>query len=144
MSIETKTPTPAKTPRARGAIWLAVIVAIGWLIIGSAVGPLAGKLSEVQKNDNASFLPASAESTVVSDEQQKFIENAAFPLLIVVSSPDGQVLTPAQTSQANAFAKAIPSLPVEGGGLVSEYLDPAPIVPIPSEDGKAILINVSS
>ena len=143
MSIETKTPTPAKTPRARGAIWLAVIVAIGWLIIGSAVGPLAGKLSEVQKNDNASFLPASAESTVVSDEQQKFIENAAFPLLIVVSSPDGQVLTPAQTSQANAFAKAIPSLPVEGGGLVSEYLDPAPIVPIPSEDGKAILINVS-
>ncbi len=42
-------------------------MAIGWLLIGSAVGPLSGKLSEVQTNDNASFLPASAESTLVAD-----------------------------------------------------------------------------
>jgi putative drug exporter of the RND superfamily len=49
-------------------MWLAIAVVIGWLAFGSWAGPLSGQLSSVQENDNASFLPASAESTLVAKE----------------------------------------------------------------------------
>lgn len=121
---------------------MAVIVAIAWLLIGSVAGPLSGKLGEVQKNDNASFLPASAESTRVADAQKKFSEKNSLPVLVVVTSPDGQKLTPANAAAAATFAAQIPDLPVEGGTTVGAYLDPMPIVPIPAQDGQALLLNV--
>ena len=42
-----------RTPSARRGVWLAIAVAIGWLLISSWAGPLAGQLSQVQENDNA-------------------------------------------------------------------------------------------
>jgi len=132
----------ARTRTGRKAIWLAVAVAIVWLLIGSVAGPLAGKLSEVQENDNASFLPASAESTLVADEVAAFNENDALPLLVVITRPDGGALTPADFAQAQQFVESIPTLPVVDGGSVEEYLADEPIVPIPAEDGRAILISI--
>lgn len=129
--------------RARGAIWLAIGVAIAWLMLSGAAGPLSGRLSEVQSNDNASFLPASAESTLVANEQAKFSESTSFPILVVVSRPDGGALSPGDLEQANAYAGSIPGLALESGGTVADYLDPGPIIPIPAEDGKAVLISVS-
>ncbi len=132
---------PARTSHGRRAIWLAVAVAVGWLLVGGAVGPLSGKLSEVQTNDNASFLPASAESTLVADEQAAFAEQQSFPGLIVITRPDGGPLDPADLSAAAAFAAQLPGLPV-GDGTVGDFLDAGPIVPIPSQDGQAVLIAV--
>ncbi|MFM8352097.1 MAG: MMPL family transporter, partial [Actinomycetales bacterium] len=129
--------------RARGAIWLAIGVAIAWLLLSGAAGPLSGRLSEVQSNDNASFLPASAESTLVANEQAKFSQSTSFPILVVVSRTDGGALSPEELGQAAAYAESIPSLPLESGGTVADYLDPGPIIPIPAEDGKAVLISVS-
>ncbi len=123
-------------------MWLAIAVAVGWLLIGGVVGPLSGQLSEVQTNDNASFLPASAESTLVADEQAAFAEQQSFPGLVVVTRPDGAALTPEDMAAAAAFAEAIPSLAVGTDGTVADYLAPAPVVPIPSDDGKAVLIAV--
>jgi len=50
--------------------WRAGIAAvlIAWLVLGSLGGPTVGKLSEVQENDNANFLPKQAESTLVANE----------------------------------------------------------------------------
>jgi len=142
MSADTATEKSSTRSKAgRRAVWLAVIVAIGWLLIGSAVGPLSGKLNEVQKNDNASFLPASAESTLVADEVAKFNENQAFPALVVITRPDGGTLTKDDLATATTFAQGIPALPV-ATGTIKDYLDPAPVVPIASQDGKAILISV--
>ena len=133
---------PATRSRSgRRAVWLAVAVAIGWLLIGSVAGPLSGKLSEVSSNDNASFLPASAESTLAANEQAAFSEGDSLPVLIVLTRPDGAALTPDDLAAAAAFAQAIPGLPVEDA-TVADYLDPGPIVPIPSQDGQALLINV--
>ena len=141
-SIDTLTPTPKKPSTGRRAVWIAVLVAIAWLAISGFVGPLAGKLNEVQTNDNASFLPASAESTLVADEQAAFSDNTSFPLLVVITRPDGAAMAAADAATAAAVAAAIPGLPVEGGGTVADYLDPAPIIPFPSQDGNAFLINV--
>ena len=143
MSHGTSTPdaTTARTRTGRRAIWLAIIVAIIWLAIGSFAGPLAGKLSEVQKNDNASFLPASAESTLVSNEVSGFSETQSLPILVVMTKPDGGSLSKDDLAAATTFADGIPALPV-GSATMSAYLDPQPIVPIPSQDGKAVLLNV--
>jgi RND superfamily putative drug exporter len=139
---DTMTETASKrSRRGRGAVWIAVIVAIGWLLIGSAVGPLSGKLNEVQTNDNASFLPASAESTLVADEVAKFNETQSFPALVVITRPDSAALTKEDLAQAATFAQGIPALPV-GSGTIADYLDAGPVVPIPSQDGKAVLIAV--
>ena len=135
-----KQPTE-RTPKARRAVWLAVVVAIAWLVIGSVAGPLSGKLGEVQENDNASFLPASAESTRVAAEQKKFNEQNALPVLVVVSSGSGEALTPAQRKEGAAFAADIPGLPVVGGSKVGDYLNPGALVAIPSQDGQALLIT---
>ncbi len=134
--------TNASTP-GRKAVWLAIGVAVLWLIFGSVAGPLAGKLNEVQTNDNASFLPASAESTLVANEQALFSDDNAFPLLIVITRPDGSALSPSDLAEAATFAGEIPSIEVEPGATIEDFLQPGPIVPIPSQDGKAVLINVS-
>ena len=132
-----------RTPSARKGVWLAIAVAIGWLMISSWAGPLAGQLSQVQENDNAAFLPSSAESTLVAEEQAQFADSTAIPLLVVVSKPDGGQFTAADQQAIGELIQQIPDLQVPDGDQVSAYLDPIPLIPIPSEDGDAVLINVA-
>ncbi|MEL0282267.1 MAG: MMPL family transporter, partial [Actinomycetota bacterium] len=132
-----------RTPSARKGVWLAIAVAIGWLMISSWAGPLAGQLSQVQENDNAAFLPSSAESTLVAEEQAQFADSTAIPLLVVVSKPDGGQFTAADQQAIGELIQQIPDLQVPDGDQVSAYLDPVPLIPIPSEDGDAVLINVA-
>ena len=133
----------SRTSTARKGVWLAIGVAIIWLLISSWAGPLAGSLSQVQENDNAAFLPASAESTLVAEEQVKFADSTAIPLLVVISKPDGGQFTAADQASIGTFVEQIPGLQVPDGGLIADYLDPVPLVPIPSADGDAVLINVA-
>jgi RND superfamily putative drug exporter len=133
----------SRTSTARKGVWLAIGVAIIWLLISSWAGPLAGSLSQVQENDNAAFLPASAESTQVAEEQAKFAESTAIPLLVVISKPGGGQFTAADQASIGAFVEQIPGLQVPDGELIADYLDPVPLVPIPSADGDAVLINVA-
>ncbi|MEC9129594.1 MAG: MMPL family transporter, partial [Actinomycetota bacterium] len=132
-----------RTPSARKGVWLAIVVAICWLMISSWAGPLAGQLSQVQENDNAAFLPSSAESTLVAEEQAQFADSTAIPLLVVVSKPDGGQFTAADQQAIGELIQQIPDLQVPDGDPVSAYLDPVPLIPIPSEDGDAVLINVA-
>ena len=144
--------TPKSTPnskvrsgsrRARIATWIAVGIAIAWLLVGSWAGPLAGSLSQVQENDNSAFLPASAESTLVADEQAGFADSDALPILAVISKPDGGVFTAADQGVVGEFIQGIPFLTLSDGTEVSTYLDPPPLFPIPSEDGEALLISIN-
>ena len=135
-------PSDPRAKRARGGVWIAIAVAVGWLLVSSWAGPLAGQLTQVQENDNAAFLPASAESTLVSEEQAQFADSTAIPLLVVISKPDGGQFTATDQQAIGDFIANIPSLPVEGGAAVQAYLDPQPLAAIPSSDGSAVLINV--
>ncbi len=131
------------TKRGRRALWLAVGAAVVWLMIGSWAGPLAGSLSEVQENDSATFLPASAESTVVSDEQALFADNPAIPILIVITHPDRSPLTASDQSTITQFLSGIPELTLADGSRVGSYLESEQLAPLLSEDGKALLVNIS-
>jgi putative drug exporter of the RND superfamily len=70
---EKATEREPETRRRRPPIlWVFLAGAIALFLLGGAGGSYQGKLSEVQKNDNAAYLPGSAESTKVDKEVQQF------------------------------------------------------------------------
>lgn len=99
-----------------------------------------GKLSQVQTNDAAAFLPSSAESTLAADAAAEFVDTQTLPALVVVAPEDGGDVTPEQLAAVARTADRIPGLPVEGetwGDLLT-----GDVVTIPAQDGRAVLVTV--
>ncbi|MEV5967990.1 MMPL family transporter [Kribbella sp. NPDC051952] len=122
--------------------WRAGIAAvlIAWLVLGALGGPAVGKLSEVQENDNANFLPKQAESTLVANESAKFVDSKALPYFVLIQRESG--ITPADLAKANAFLARVPTLDLGNGKTIGDYLAAPAKTVIPSEDKKALLITV--
>ena len=137
-------PSDRSTLRRLRWILPAVLVLV-WLAIGSIGGPYSGKLSEVQRNDTSSFLPANAESTKVLNEQAAFAAQQTFPAFVLLESDS--TLTPQQLQQFRTFAQTVPNVevPVKGAASqkVGDFLAPGPIAVVPSQDGKAALALVN-
>ncbi len=97
---------PARQPRLpRGVPFFAVIaVAVLALLVGAAGGAYQGKLSEVQKNDNSSYLPASAESTRAANEAAKFNTSQLIPGFVVFHRDSG-LTSQDKTVVAAAFSQ---------------------------------------
>lgn len=100
---------------------------IAWLVIGGAVGPYAGKLNEVIKNDNAAFLPKNAEATLALNAQKKLLgENQ--PVFGTLVFEKSNQLTATEIAAINGFIATVPSVKLPEGTHVSDYLVPAPVV----------------
>ncbi|MFF0682686.1 MMPL family transporter [Streptomyces tendae] len=124
--------TPSRPPRsARRARWLVpVLLLLVWLVVGGALGPYAGKLGEVATNDQASFLPRSAESTRVVDEQKAFQQDETLPVIVVwTADGDGDA---ALTVHQQAATRSVAGL--EGDPGIVGSASPA----LPSDDGEAL------
>ena len=127
---------------------LAILAAIGvWLAIGAVGGQAQGNLSSVQTNDDAAFLPESAESTQAAELGREFTDSETLPALVVSETADGSALTPEQLADVQAFADAIADAPLEGTSgdeprTVGDASVADPVV-VPSEDGQAALVVVS-
>ncbi|MEV4194395.1 MMPL family transporter [Streptomyces toxytricini] len=114
----------------RRALWLVPLaLLVVWLGIGGALGPYAGKLGEVATNDQAAFLPRSAESTAVLEARRPFERSASVPAIVVWEVPDG---TRISEDQAGAASRAVAALAGRPG--IAEAPSPAR----PSEDGRAL------
>ncbi|MFE3939131.1 MMPL family transporter, partial [Streptomyces goshikiensis] len=110
--------------------WLVpVVLLVIWLGIGGALGPYAGKLGEVATNDQAAFLPQSAESTKVLEARRAFERSESVPAIIVWQARDGGDVTTAQQEEAT---RALASL--AGQRDISEPPSPA----LRSQDGQAL------
>jgi RND superfamily putative drug exporter len=110
--------------------WLVpALIVLAWLVIGSVAGPFSGRLTEVQENDAASFLPAEAESTQVQALQQGFNDTETLPAVIVYEfpAPPGPAGLAAIASDVERIA-AVPGV------------QPGVAGPIPSEDGVAATV----
>ncbi|SFO92298.1 MMPL family protein [Actinomadura madurae] len=94
------------------------------------LGPYAGKLGEVATNDQASFLPRSAESTRVIDAQRAFSREETLPLIVVWTAEGGG--GPVREEQRDDASRALASL--AGGPGIAGQPSPA----IASRDGKAL------
>ncbi len=127
--------------RIRLAAVAIVLVSLGLAGVG---GPLIGRLSEVQENNNANFLPRSAESTTVNDLSKKFSTGPeGLPYLVVVERAAG--LTAEDSAALAAYVAALPDVPLAKGAdrTLGDVLVPGPIGAVPSPDGKAALIPVT-
>ncbi|MBE1495176.1 RND superfamily putative drug exporter [Amycolatopsis lexingtonensis] len=94
---------------------LPALLVVVWLGLGGFGGPFAGKLSEVAKNDNAAFLPSSAEATEVSGEQKAFTPRQVLPATVVAERPAG--LTAADRQFLEAKARELGGVPGVAGPL---------------------------
>ncbi|MFD3933621.1 MMPL family transporter [Streptomyces sp. NPDC058611] len=105
------------------------LLLIGWLAVGGLLGPYAGKLGEVATNDQAAFLPRSAESTRVVEAQRALRQTESLPAVVVWTVPEGQRVTAGQREAATA---ALASL----GGRAGTAGPASPA--LPSQDGRAL------
>ncbi|MGA5576014.1 MMPL family transporter [Streptomyces koyangensis] len=110
-------------------ILVPLVLLIAWLGIGGTLGPYAGKLGEVATNDQAAFLPQSAESTRVSEEQKAFSADEALPALVVWTAKDGGRL-PADAREAATGTLAS----LADAGFTAGRPSPA----LASKDGEAL------
>ncbi len=121
---------------------LAVLVVIGWFMITGVFGPLFGKLSSVQENNNSNFLPKGSEAALASDAISQFSEGDAFnfPTLVLF---EGDV-SPDAIAKVNAHLAEISGLTLDGtDAKIGDYLlAGAQVTAFPSQDSKAILVNI--
>ena len=66
----------------------ALALVIVWLIIAGLGGPTFGKISDVSTNDRTTFLPASSESTQVSELTPEFSDSQGIPAIIAGETSD--------------------------------------------------------
>lgn len=127
--------TNAATRGSTGRVpaWLRVLIPtvliLVWFALFGAGGAAFGTLSDVQQNDQASFLPASAEATEVNELQEGFRDSENVPAIVVIASDDGTELTDSQLDDVEALRDDILDL----DGVVADESSPV----IPSDDGEA-------
>ncbi|MDQ6850564.1 MAG: MMPL family transporter [Actinomycetota bacterium] len=86
---------------------MAALAAV-FFLVGLAGGSFEGKLGDVQKNDNSSYLPGSADSTKVANASGRFNSVQTIPGFIVYERASG--LTAADRQKIAADAAAFRSL----------------------------------
>jgi RND superfamily putative drug exporter len=103
------------------------VVLVLWLVALGVAGPLGLRLTEVQSNDSAAWLPADAESTRILDLLPAFQPDDTIQAIVVYERASG--LTAADREAATADAAAL-------GALTGV---PGPVTgPVPSGDGAAL------
>lgn len=125
-------------PSTRSRRWvLPAFLVLLWLVLGGAMGPLAGQLNSVIKNDNASFLPAKAESTKVLTESAAIIGGSSpLPATIIWEKDSG--ISQADRSKFDQFLATVPGISLKDGKTVGDFLVPAPVTSTVAQDGGAI------
>ncbi|WNM25655.1 MMPL family transporter [Demequina capsici] len=123
---------------------LVVLAIVAWLAIGGAGGQTFGKLSDVQENDSAAFLPSSAESTEAAAAHQLFAPTQSVPVLLVVEGGEPDVAT------VQTFVDDVLATPLEGdpdGRTVGDVILTGPTGEGPqavlSDDGQGILVTMA-
>ena len=102
------------------------LVLVFWLVVVGVLGPLAGKLTGVEKNDAQSWLPGKAESTKVLAAQKAFQSPNTFQAVVVYERSSG--LTPDDRFKAVQDISKFASLGKVDGKIIG---------PIFSADGHA-------
>ena len=109
-----------------------LLVVLLWLFVGGPLGSFAGRLSEVQKNDNASFLPQTAESTRVLNTFLEFTGEESTPATVVFERPAG--LTADDKSAIASYRDELAAVDNVDSAAVGQ--------PVYSEDGTAAQVVV--
>ncbi|MER7936261.1 MULTISPECIES: MMPL family transporter [unclassified Streptomyces] len=112
----------------RARFLVPLLLLIVWLGVGGTLGPYAGRLGEVATNDQAAFLPRSAESTQVVAAQKELRQDETLPVIVVWTAGTGGSVRDRQPAATRALAS------LTGTSGVVGRVSPA----LPSEDGAAL------
>jgi len=115
----------------RRALLPAAVLVVSLFVVLPVAGTLGGKLSTVIENDQAAFLPDSAESTKSLELETRFAGSQDIPALIVWERKSGIT-----DDDLAAVTEAVTRIDAVDG--VSGPASP----PIPSEDGQAVQVVV--
>ncbi len=132
----TSTVNTASLASQRGAsrwirvFWPALLI-LTWLVGAAVGGPYFGRVGEVSSNEQANYLPSSADATRVQAMLGDFSASDAIPAIVFFTSERG--LSEEQMSAISAQVAELPQ--VEG---VADEVSPA----IPSDDGMAVQVFV--
>ncbi len=123
-------PPTDTAPRRTRYWWRGLVVAVVYLAIaGGAFGSLAGKLTDQEKNTNASFLSKTAESTRALNASGAFIDVNNTPTVVLYERDSG--ITEADEARAVEDLTKV---------RATTWLDGQPSPPIVSKDGKALQV----
>ncbi|WP_405855774.1 MMPL family transporter [Streptomyces sp. NBC_00090] len=114
----------ASLPGGRVGKW--VVLAL-WAALLIPVLMLAGRLGDVEENDNSAWLPGNAESTKVVDRAENFRRADTVPAIVIYDRPEG--VTAADMAEAQADAEAFKGM---------ENVVGQPQGPLKAQDGRAI------
>ncbi|ROR90055.1 MMPL family transporter [Nocardioides aurantiacus] len=118
----------------RSRRWLLpVAVLLVWVFVGGPLSSFAGQLGSIQENDNAAFLPQSAESTRALEKLVRFQDEDTLPAVVVAERDGG--LTADDTALLQRYAGELADVP----GLAASGVTG----PIPSADGEAAQLVVN-
>ena len=118
----------------RSRRWLLpVAVLLLWVFVGGPLSSFAGQLGSIQENDNAAFLPQSAESTRALEKLVRFQDEDTLPAVVVAEREGG--LTREDTALLTSYAEELRDVP----GLASSGVSG----PVPSADGEAAQLVVN-
>ncbi|MBN1632216.1 MAG: MMPL family transporter [Thermoleophilia bacterium] len=109
-----------------------VLMIIVWLAVAGVGGPYFGRIGEVSTNEQASYLPSSAESTQVQRRLSEFFGDDSIPAVVVAERAGG--LTTDDLAWLAAQSAGLPGQVEAASGGVSPALA--------SEDGMAAQIFV--
>ncbi|WP_396453887.1 MMPL family transporter [Actinomadura sp.] len=139
--MSTPSPPPPRPPAHRLAGLIAgrrskwAVLAV-WVVLLVALGPLAGKLGDVEENDAAAWLPAGAESTQVVELEEQFRKDETMPAVIVYERSTG--ITAADRAKAASDVTALQQLPgaqqVQGPFAAKDGKALQTLVPLTDED----------
>ncbi len=119
------------TPADGGRRWLRALVPgvliLIWLAAAAVGGPYFGRIDEVSSNEQANYLPSSADATKVQELRGAFSASDAIPAIVVFSSQNE--LTEEEIATLSAQVADLPAVP-----RVRDAVSPA----IPSQDGLAM------
>src|SRR5215218_1563628 len=116
----------------RRARWLLpLLILLVWLGGAAPLSALGAKLTGLQENDIAAFLPDSAESTRVQELQADFQPVESIPALLLWENPDG--IDRATLSEIGERIEEATRVAEEADALAGRASPP-----IPSEDGEAV------
>ncbi|MGW7512114.1 MMPL family transporter [Streptomyces massasporeus] len=99
-----------RTAQRRARRLVPLVLLLVWLGVGGTLGPYAGKLGEVATNDQAAFLPRSAESTRALEARAAFDRSETVPA-IVVWTADGARFTEDRQAEATRAVAALAGKP---------------------------------
>ncbi|TBW23917.1 hypothetical protein EZJ44_00970 [Arcanobacterium bovis] len=104
-------------------------------------GMAQGKISTVTTNDQATFLPLSAESTLAAKAAKDFLKEESVPLLIVAVNKSDEKISPESFAQVRTEAQKLGDLKVTGSQTLADLSEGA-IVAIPNPKQDAVLLPV--